>query len=69
MQVDTETSVQTSAAEPQSPNQASSTELVKLIRKLRWIGMEEEARQLQSALRRFPAEQVEPVLDDKPNTD
>jgi|APFEC2959095136_1045048.scaffolds.fasta_scaffold04228_1 hypothetical protein len=35
----------------------TSVELVKLIRKLRWIGLEDEARQLQIALDRFPAEQ------------
>lgn len=35
----------------------TSAELTKLIRKLRWIGLEEEARQLQAALNRFPAEQ------------
>lgn len=35
----------------------TSAELVKLIRKLRWIGLEDEARQLQVALDRFPAEQ------------
>jgi hypothetical protein len=28
----------------------TSRELVKLIRKLRWVGMEEEAKQMQSAL-------------------
>jgi hypothetical protein len=65
MQIATQTFQQTSAEE----QQPSATDLVKLIRKLRWIGMEEEARQLQAALRRFPAEQVEPVLDDVPNTD
>lgn len=41
----------------QPAEQLTSTELVKLIRKLRWIGLEEEARQLQIALDRFPAEQ------------
>jgi hypothetical protein len=35
----------------------TSVELVKLIRKLRWIGLEEEARQLQTVLNRFPPEQ------------
>ncbi len=35
----------------------TSAELVKLIRKLRWIGLEDEARQLQTALDRFPADQ------------
>lgn len=29
-------------------------DLVKLIRKLRWIGLEEEARQLQRAARNLP---------------
>ena len=56
-------------SEAGSIDRQSSHEWGKLIRKLRWIGMEEEARQLQAALRRFPAEQVEPVLDDVPNTD
>jgi hypothetical protein len=32
-----------------------SSELVKLIRKLRWIGMEREAERLQRELRRAPA--------------
>lgn len=35
----------------------TSAELIKLIRKLRWIGLEEEARQLQVALDRFPPDQ------------
>lgn len=35
----------------------TSAELVKLIRKLRWIGLEDEARQLQVALDRFPPDQ------------
>jgi hypothetical protein len=35
----------------------TSVELIKLIRKLRWIGLEEEARQLQAVLNRFPPEQ------------
>jgi hypothetical protein len=39
-------------AEPQT-----SAELVKLIRKLRWIGLEEEAHQLQLVLNRFPPEE------------
>jgi hypothetical protein len=37
---------------PQHPN-----DLSKLIRKLRWIGMEEEARRLQSVMRSLPVEQ------------
>jgi hypothetical protein len=35
----------------------TSAELTKLIRKLRWIGLEEEARQLQVVLDRFPPDQ------------
>lgn len=38
----------------QSPTPA---ELIKLIRKLRWIGLEDEARQLQAVLNRFPPDQ------------
>lgn len=37
------------------PRQAS--DYSKLIRKLRWIGMEDEARRLQVALRSLPADQ------------
>jgi len=37
--------------------QPTSAELVKLIRKLRWIGLEEEARRLQSVLDRFPPDE------------
>lgn len=47
-----ETQAHLDAAERQT-----SAELVKLIRKLRWIGLEEEARQLQVALDRFPKDQ------------
>ena len=51
---------------PSTPaEQLTSTELVKLIRKLRWIGLEEEARQLQVALDRFPPEQ-RPVVSGTP---
>jgi hypothetical protein len=38
---------------PQPPNDQS-----KLIRKLRWIGMEEEALRLQRAVRSLPPEEV-----------
>jgi hypothetical protein len=44
-------------ANPDSAEQPTPAELVKLIRKLRWIGLEEEARQLQFALNRFPPDQ------------
>jgi hypothetical protein len=62
-------SIQPSPAESQFPEQQASGDLVKLIRKLRWIGMEDEAQQLQLALRRFPTEQAEIVLADAPSTD
>jgi len=32
------------------PEQRASNELVKIIRKLRWMGMEQEAKQLESEL-------------------
>jgi hypothetical protein len=67
-----QTSTPTPPAESEldlSPEQRASTDLAKLIRKLRWIGMEEEAKQLQTVLSRFPSEQVEIVLADPPNTD
>jgi hypothetical protein len=47
----------------------AAADLAKLIRKLRWIGMEEEARQLQVALSRFPSEQRAPVVSNVTNTD
>jgi hypothetical protein len=36
--------------------QKAACEVVKLIRKLRWIGMEREAEQLQTALSGFPSD-------------
>lgn len=33
-----------------------SADLIKLIRKFRWIGLEEEARQLEIAVSKFPPE-------------
>jgi hypothetical protein len=38
-----------------APEQRRTTDLVKRIRKLRWIGMEEEAAKLQLALACFPS--------------
>jgi hypothetical protein len=35
--------------------QRASNELIKRIRKLRWIGMEDEARKVQSSLRSIPS--------------
>ena len=40
-----------------STPQRASAELVKRIRKLRWIGMEEDAERLQIALSRLPSEE------------
>ena len=50
-----------------SPRQQASEEFVKRIRKLRWIGMEEEAERLQIVLQRFPAENC--ILAEPQNTD
>jgi len=52
-----------------SVQRQAAADLVKLIRKLRWIGMEEEARQLQVALSRFPLEQRATVVSNVTNTD
>jgi hypothetical protein len=46
-----------------------SSELVKMVRKLRWIGMEEEARRLQTALSAVPSDERETVLAGPPSTD
>ena len=43
--------------DPGPVEQRTSAELVKMIRKLRWIGLEEEAHQLQIVLNRFPPEE------------
>lgn len=60
--------------EPQKPpdsyaEQGAPDELVKLIRKLRWMGMEEEAKKLQNhlALRGVPA--ADSVVDASCETD
>lgn len=52
-----EQNVGTTQPASQAADQLTSAELVKLIRKLRWIGLEEEARQLQVALNRFPPDE------------
>jgi hypothetical protein len=44
-------------------------QLAKLVCKLRWIGMEDEAKPLQTALSRIPASERETVLADPPQTD
>jgi hypothetical protein len=50
------------------PMKKSSREWAKLIRKLRWIGMEGEARQLELALSTLPAEE-RAVSGEPPSTD
>jgi hypothetical protein len=50
-----------------STTQRASADLVKQIRKLRWIGMEEEARRLQIALSGMPA--ADRVLSEAQDTD
>ena len=44
-------------------------ELVKLIRKLRWMGMEEEAQRLQTVLRRQSPDEINTVLAGPESTD
>jgi hypothetical protein len=46
-----------------------SDQLAKLVCKLRWIGLEEEARPLQTALGRIPSSERKAVLADPPQTD
>ena len=50
-----------------SPEQMASRDLVKQIRKLRWIGMDDEARCLRGTLYQVSAADV--VLDLPPETD
>jgi hypothetical protein len=42
---------------PHAPTQRSPRELTTLIRKLRWIGLEDEARKLQLAVSTLPPEE------------
>jgi hypothetical protein len=52
-----------------SAGQRASNELVKLIRKLRWLGMEEEAQGLQKELERRRATAADSVLATAADTD
>ena len=52
-----------------SARQRPSNELVKLIRKLRWLGMEEEAQGLQKELERRRATAADSVLATVAETD
>jgi hypothetical protein len=47
----------------------SSGELLKLIHKLRWIGLEEEARRLECVARSLPPEERGTVLEVPVSTD
>ena len=49
--------------------QRAASDLTKLIRKFRWIGMETEAEQLQTMLRRFPPERRASLLSGPHSTD
>jgi hypothetical protein len=52
-----------------TPEQKAAREVVKLIRKLRWIGMEQEAEQLQTALSGFPSDKRASLLAGPHSTD
>ena len=52
-----------------APEERTSCELVTLIRKLRWIGMETEAGQLQTVLRRVPPDRRASLLAAPHSTD
>lgn len=54
---------------PDSIIQRGSNELIKLIRKLRWVGMEEEAERLQAELMRRDSETSESVIATSRDTD
>jgi hypothetical protein len=60
--------MQQTCDDPAIPMKKSSQEWVKLIRKLRWIGMEGEARRLELALSTLPAEE-RAVSAEPPGTD
>jgi hypothetical protein len=50
-------------------NERAALEVVKLIRKLRWIGMETEAEELQIVLGEFPSDRRASVLAPPHGTD
>jgi hypothetical protein len=52
-----------------SPEERTSCELVTLIRKLRWIGMETEAGELQTVLRKVPPDRRASLLAAPHSTD
>ncbi len=59
---------QTLASEA-SVSAKASRDWVKLIRKLRWIGLDDEARSLEAALRTLPPEERSSVVFGPVNTD
>ena len=64
------------AAIPHTPNQSAAVNsasldlvhCIKLIRKLRWIGMEEEAKRMQEQVSALPSEK-RGVVAEQPSTD
>jgi hypothetical protein len=52
-----------------NPDVRDSSECTKLLRKLRWIGHDEEARRLEEALRRFVPGERDSVLSEPISTD
>ena len=52
-----------------TPEQRAACEVVKLIRELRWIGMEREAKQLQMALSGFPSDKRASLVAGPHSTD
>ena len=52
-----------------SPNKQALNEPIKLIRKLRWIGMEEQAKELQSIMVRDHIQAVDSVVAECSETD
>lgn len=53
----------------ETSEQKAAREVVKLIRKLRWIGLEREAEQLQTALSGFPSDKRASLLAGPHSTD
>ena len=54
---------------PEKPGENTSNEIIKLVRKLRWVGMEEEAERLLKKLKRGGATAEDSVLASPRDTD
>jgi hypothetical protein len=54
---------------PDGSARQQANELIRLIRKLRWMGMEEEAQRVQSELDRCSVRPADSVLAAPPETD